>query len=564
MKEIKIFVSYSKRDKSYLNEDSLLGFLKIALEQDGVKFWTDQMLITADDWDKVIQERIQESHIALVLVSQWFLSTPYCQNKEVKEFLRKRKKDGLIIFPIIVGPCEWQNYEWLKSLQFLPRGGESLRRNYTNIGKREELFLKILQDLRIQIEKIRNSLAPISLAKPDGVYDHIEVPQNLPSKIEDTRDESRQQPVRLDLESIIKIASYSSIIGVSTDKAWLFTFLANRILHLWKLEDFSRHVIVDPNSQDGAPSSCAMRKKKNGEWELLVGLDNKIECWRILPDYNAKYVDQLNFETKFNNLVQLKFSLDTTLLLITYLDGVDVWNVDTGANLRHFPCKEQLCTGSFYGNDQYVVAGSKNGTTFLWEMATGALTGEIHNHNELPISSILDIASGFMSAGEDGVLIICNGEKINTKIIQLGSPILCMDFDKASGMFYAALNDRTLLARNLISSVNNWEIVLPDTPTALTRVDGHYLVVANDGRTIEILDLKSGQKLATLIGFKADSWLAISPDGDLIGDGYEQFVGQGKQDVKPVSHFNLSLAGKTDQYVALEKRKNVHFRKRST
>ncbi len=551
MKEIKVFVSYSKKDKTFLfKEGGLLEYLKLSLEADGVKFWTDQMLVTADDWDSVIQKKIQESHIALVLVSQWFLNTPYCTEKEVNEFLQKSKKDGLKIFPIIVGACEWENYEWLKSRQFLPKGGENLRRNYINRGKREELFLRILKDLRIQIDQIRSSpLTPNS--KPTE-----EIYQEPPRIISNYSPEhgNLQLLIQLDLDEIIKQASYTSIIGVSTDKVWLFTFLANRILHLWALDDFSRHIVVNPTSSDGAPSSCAMRKGKNGSWELLIGLDNKIECWHIFPDGSTKYLNQMNFKTKFKNLVQLKYSHDTMFLLITYLDGIDVWDMNTETNLRHYPCMEQLCTSSFYSNDQFVVAGSKNGTIYLWEMATGSLVGEFHDHNDMQISSLIDSSSGFMSAGEDGSLIIRKGsEGIKSTSIQFSSPIQCMDFDKTSGLIYAGLSDKTILARNLISTINNWEKGLPDILTALTHIDGSYLFAANEGRTIEILDLKSGQKLATLVGFRANSWLAISVDGEMVGEGYEQFVGQGKQKINPVKKFGLPLARKADQHDIVER-----------
>ena len=64
---IKVFVTYSHTDARYLEDDSLLGFLK-GLEDEQVAFWTDRHIRVGESWDEVIKTRIQEADIALVLV----------------------------------------------------------------------------------------------------------------------------------------------------------------------------------------------------------------------------------------------------------------------------------------------------------------------------------------------------------------------------------------------------------------------------------------------------------------------------------------------------------------
>ena len=84
---VRIFVSYSHQDARYLEEESLLGFLR-GLELDGVEFWSDKRLIAGDAWDDEIKARIATTDIALVLVSQRFLDSAYCADVEVEGFLR--------------------------------------------------------------------------------------------------------------------------------------------------------------------------------------------------------------------------------------------------------------------------------------------------------------------------------------------------------------------------------------------------------------------------------------------------------------------------------------------
>jgi len=154
--KVRIFVSYSHKDAGYLADDSMLGFLK-GLESDGVEFWSDRQITAGDKWDEEIKDRLNQTDIALVLVSQWFLDSAYCINTEVSGFLKGCQQRGLIIFPIILSPCEWQAHEWLKNHHFLPGVEETIEEHYSDPGRRKRLYLKIRHDLRKQVERVRQS-----------------------------------------------------------------------------------------------------------------------------------------------------------------------------------------------------------------------------------------------------------------------------------------------------------------------------------------------------------------------------------------------------------------------
>lgn len=155
---VKVFVTYSHRDGRYVDsgEYSLLEYLK-GLEREDVEFWSDRSLVTGENWDEKIKARIRDMDIALVLVSQAFLDSAYCVNTEVMGFLERCKGGGMVIFPIILSPCEWERYDWLKSRQFLPTNGETIEEHYTGAGNRKRLYHNIRQDLRKCIDSIRGS-----------------------------------------------------------------------------------------------------------------------------------------------------------------------------------------------------------------------------------------------------------------------------------------------------------------------------------------------------------------------------------------------------------------------
>ena len=147
---VKVFVSYSRQDASYLEKDSLLGFLE-GLEKDGVEFWTDRKIQVGESWDEVIKSNIQSADIALVLVSQGFLDSEYCQDVEIRGFLSRKTH----LFPVILSPCDWPRHDWLKRRQFLPGGEQTVEEHFQDPGRRKRLFLEIREQLRERAERIR-------------------------------------------------------------------------------------------------------------------------------------------------------------------------------------------------------------------------------------------------------------------------------------------------------------------------------------------------------------------------------------------------------------------------
>src|SRR4051794_20202683 len=167
---VRVFICYSHRDSEYLAPDSLLGFLRGLEQEEDVELWCDQRIGTGSLWDDEIQRRLTGSDIALVLVSQSFLDSAYCTNVEMRTFLTRRRDDGMILFPILLSPCEWERREWLAATQCLPGGDETIEEHYAEPAKRKRLFLRIRKELRTAVGQVRSKrtavIAPIAAAAP--------------------------------------------------------------------------------------------------------------------------------------------------------------------------------------------------------------------------------------------------------------------------------------------------------------------------------------------------------------------------------------------------------------
>jgi class 3 adenylate cyclase/predicted ATPase len=162
---VRIFVSYSHRDSQYLGDTSLLGFLKGLEREEEVEFWDDRELQGGMLWDDAIKEQLRASDIALVLVSQSFLDSRYCSDVEMASFLARCREEGLILFPVILSPCDWERQEWIASRQFLPESGKTIEEHFTDDGLRKRLFLRIRTELRGAIARARETREARARAK---------------------------------------------------------------------------------------------------------------------------------------------------------------------------------------------------------------------------------------------------------------------------------------------------------------------------------------------------------------------------------------------------------------
>ncbi|HSS50018.1 MAG TPA: AAA family ATPase [Thermoanaerobaculia bacterium] len=60
----------------------------------------------------------------------------------------------MVIFPVILSPCEWERHSWLRSTAYLPNHGETIEENYQDPGIRKRLFLTLRSHLREQITRL--------------------------------------------------------------------------------------------------------------------------------------------------------------------------------------------------------------------------------------------------------------------------------------------------------------------------------------------------------------------------------------------------------------------------
>jgi internalin A len=112
----KVFISYSHSDKEWLTR--LQKHLK-TLENEGVEVdvWDDTRIKAGDKWKQEIKNALDESKIAILLISTDFLASDFIVKNELPPLLESAKKNGAVILPLILKPSRYTRHKELSEFK---------------------------------------------------------------------------------------------------------------------------------------------------------------------------------------------------------------------------------------------------------------------------------------------------------------------------------------------------------------------------------------------------------------------------------------------------------------
>ena len=128
-----IFISYCNADVSW--KDRLIKQI-LALQDDFIDLWHDKRIQTGRDWYLEIISAIKRARLAILIVSENFLTSPFIRNEEIPVLLERQVREGLVLYPIIVRHCPWQRVEWLSRIQTQPASGVPLESMSEEVARR--------------------------------------------------------------------------------------------------------------------------------------------------------------------------------------------------------------------------------------------------------------------------------------------------------------------------------------------------------------------------------------------------------------------------------------------
>ena len=125
-----VFVSYAREDAQSDNNlvDAFLRHGKPRERRGEISIFKDTEQINfGDEWRKKIDEALEKTDIAILMVSVNFLASDFIFEHELQVLLRKHKEEGIKILPILLGECDWVSEPDLEQFQIYPDGNESLK-----------------------------------------------------------------------------------------------------------------------------------------------------------------------------------------------------------------------------------------------------------------------------------------------------------------------------------------------------------------------------------------------------------------------------------------------------
>jgi len=159
---LKVFISYSRKDIAL--KDKLLEQLRVLERSHGVEVWTDADIPPGAKRQEEIERAMGTTDVALLLVSASFLASEFVNKTELPELLKRRASNGLIVIPVIMKECLWEQHLAIAPFQVLPRGGVPIASRSKNVKA------KALKEVAMAIHRLATFANPegASLELPSG------------------------------------------------------------------------------------------------------------------------------------------------------------------------------------------------------------------------------------------------------------------------------------------------------------------------------------------------------------------------------------------------------------
>lgn len=171
---VRVFVSYAREDRRWLDPDyrySLIPFLMESLRRHNVVFWFDKELKPGDEFRQLIESEIDQSQIALLIVSQSFLNSEFIENREMPRIAERARLGKMIVVPVLVEPCDWSEYPFLADRQMVP---SSPLIEYTESEPQwAKVRFQILDGLKAQLKRIREAPQSHGQKSQSGATDEV-------------------------------------------------------------------------------------------------------------------------------------------------------------------------------------------------------------------------------------------------------------------------------------------------------------------------------------------------------------------------------------------------------
>ncbi|HEY0753014.1 MAG TPA: trypsin-like peptidase domain-containing protein [Ktedonobacteraceae bacterium] len=142
---LEVFYSYAHADEDLRKK--LDNHLSLLRRQQLISKWYDRDIEAGQEFDREISGRLNTAHIILLLISDAFMGSDYCYEKEMGRAMERHEAGDARVIPVILRPAEWQKAPFGK-LVALPRDGKAV----TTWPNQDEALLDVAKGIRRVVE----------------------------------------------------------------------------------------------------------------------------------------------------------------------------------------------------------------------------------------------------------------------------------------------------------------------------------------------------------------------------------------------------------------------------
>lgn len=143
----KVFISYSHLDKLFLSD--VQRHFKPFLNK--LDYWDDSKILPGQKWKEEIKKAINETKVAILLVSTDFLGSDFIATNELPPLLTAAEKEGAVILIVMLKPCLFEEFDELNQFQAMNPPSKPISR--MNDDEKEELLVNLVRQTKRILEK---------------------------------------------------------------------------------------------------------------------------------------------------------------------------------------------------------------------------------------------------------------------------------------------------------------------------------------------------------------------------------------------------------------------------
>ena len=113
-----VFISYSHKDAKWL--EKLKQFLRPLEDQELIRVWDDTEIRAGSDWLGDIRKALESARVAVFLVTQNFLDSPFIKDHELPKLIDAANSRGCLIFWIQVSSTTFEDSPLAKFQGVIP------------------------------------------------------------------------------------------------------------------------------------------------------------------------------------------------------------------------------------------------------------------------------------------------------------------------------------------------------------------------------------------------------------------------------------------------------------